>query len=251
MSEASPLRIGVIDDDVNALPIISGSLKSFLANDNVSFSLSTFSSSDTLLDPEMKAKNDFDLLFCDIEMPKKDGIQVAFEYQKDHPSSQIIFLSNREDKVFDSLLVHPFGFIRKKNFFVDCEKVFRSFFEYQRNKEDKPSILLKTGADVIRLPLDQIIVIEAVRRNQLVHVVNQPEPIKITSSMKELCAELESKGFIHCHKSFLVNYLFILVIEKDTIVLKNGQKIYVSRRKATAAKDKFLSLIQSDKPLAV
>ncbi len=192
------------------------------------------------------AEDEFDILFCDIEMPKMDGITLASIYKEKHPCSEIIFISNREDRVFDSLTVHPFGFVRKKNFLNDIQNVIAGYVEKKLNTKPEEYISVRQGTNVIKLIIEDIVYIETNKRNQYIHLINQKEPVETTLTMKALCDALEDKGFIYCHKSFLVNYRYIKEIRTDTILLTEGTSVYLARRKATEVKEKYMELIKND-----
>ena len=53
-----------------------------------------------------------DLVLLDIEMPGLDGIELGRVLKAQEPALEIIYISNREDKVFAALHIHPFGFVR-------------------------------------------------------------------------------------------------------------------------------------------
>ena len=58
-------------------------------------------------------EKEFDVVFLDIEMNEIDGISLA-EYIKNNNSKiDIVFVSNRADRVFETFDVSPFAFVRK------------------------------------------------------------------------------------------------------------------------------------------
>lgn len=245
MEKNSILKVGIIDDDYSALSIIQGSIKSLLESHKVDFIIETFTDSNKLL--KDKESIIFDLLFCDIEMPNKDGIQVSFEYKEKHPDCEIIFISNREDKVFDSLKVHPFGFIRKKNFMEDIKFLLNSYFNSKQKETNKPTIVVSFGTTFYKLYLNDIIFIESKKKKQLVHVTNKDKPIEITSTLHTLQEQLEPYGFLLTHKAFLVNYKYIQDIDASyNIHLTDGSIVYLAKRKASEIKSKYLELMQNE-----
>lgn len=251
MDGKTPLRIGIIDDDQGTLSLLAASIKSLMEKRNVASEIRLFSTPEPLLDPRNQSLNDFDLLFCDIEMPKMDGISLAGKYQKNHPACTLIFISNREDRVFDSLKVHPYGFIRKRYFLDDISSMIDSYLEMEKKKTQEPSILLSVEGNMERFLLKDIIFIESRLKNQMVHVKGKKDPIEVTYTMKKLCEELENQGFISCHKAFLVNYTYIKVIEKNVIYLTDGSTVYLSRRKVSEVKQKYLSLLKGESSILV
>jgi DNA-binding LytR/AlgR family response regulator len=58
--------------------------------------------------------------------------------------------------------------------------------------------------------------------------------------------QLLDKGFIRCHKGYIVNYRYISAIMKDSVELSNGEQLPLSRRKVNDVRQKYLSLSDSD-----
>ncbi len=243
MSENKKIHVGFVDDDSYIIDIFKGSVISIFKKYGIDADFETFVDPSRVIE---EAKEEFDILFCDIEMPDMDGITLSSLYKEKHPFTEIIFISNREDKVFDSLTVHPFGFVRKKNFLNDIQKIIASYVDKKLMAKPAEYISVKQGTNVIKIYIDDIIYIETNKRNQYIHLVNREMPVETTLTMKALCDALESKGFIYCHKSFLVNYRFIKEIRTDTILLTDGTSVYLARRKATEVKEKYMELIKDD-----
>lgn len=248
MPENELMTIAVLDDDAGALNIISASVSSLLKQANINHTIETFSSPETFL----ASKKDYELFFCDIELPfeKGDGIQVSEAYLKKNPNSTIVFVSNREDKVFDSLKVHPFGFIRKKNFLEDISFLLRSYLAKRKEAEEEPTILLSFNTNFYKVKMKDIIYIESNKKTQYVHIDKKEDPIIITSTMKELEEKLSPYGFLLTHKAFLVNYKFIKDIDNELLIhLSNGEKVFLAKRKVSEVKQKYLELVQNETKL--
>ena len=71
----------------------------------------------------------YDLVFLDIDMPKYSGMDVAEEIRKKSADTDIIFVSNREDRVFETFSVQPFGFIRKNCFTEGLNATLRQYIQ--------------------------------------------------------------------------------------------------------------------------
>ncbi len=237
------INFALVDDDKGSIDIIAASLIEAFKKHDLSPSCHKYiSASSFLSDLEGNA---FDVLFCDIEMPQMDGIELT---KRIPPSKRptVIFISNREDKVFDSLSVHPFGFIRKKNFLKDISDVIDNYLESAKKKR-KDSIILKTlNEKNVVIEKESIVYIESSRKHQYIHLSDKKEPLVTTASLSSLYDELKEFGFIQCHKAIIVNYLYIYAILTDTIKLKNGEEIYLSRRKAKEVKMRHLELLQQE-----
>lgn len=111
------IRVAVCDDEENVGEIVSGTAVAAFAKKGIAADVETFVSSSALL----RRFGDvvFDLMFLDIDMPGTDGIALGEKLRKMNNGTDIIYVSNREDRVFDALKVRPFGFVRKSNFIGD------------------------------------------------------------------------------------------------------------------------------------
>lgn len=81
----SNTRILVVDDDKDFADVFSDILKT-----NHYDSQSCYSGQDAV---NLVKKNDFDVLFVDIRMPKMDGVQTLIEVIKIKPSTTVIMMT--------------------------------------------------------------------------------------------------------------------------------------------------------------
>lgn len=241
---AEKLRVAVCDDDQAALGIISSSLKDVFAAHGVDAVTSLFSSAVELA--KVMPVRRFDLLLLDIDMPELDGISFARQLREQSDKVDIMYISNREDRVFDSLRVSPVGFIRKSRFLEDMSEVVGSYLTARRDRSRHSVVVLRDRGAVYPVQVARIIYIEGQRKRQLVHIEGQDAPITLTRTMTELEEELSGEGFIRIHKGYLVNYRYIQMIDAGEVVLTNGERLPVSRRKEREAKSRLLELVQAN-----
>lgn len=239
---AERLRVAVCDDDEAALSIIASSLKDVFASHGVDATTSLFSSAEEL--SRVMATRRFDLLLLDIDMPGVDGITFAKHLREQRDKVDIMYISNREDRVFDSLRVSPVGFIRKSRFLEDMSEVVGTYLLARKDRRNRSVVVLRDHDSVYPVQVNKIIYIEGRRKQQIVHVKDNPNTIALTRTMGGLEEELKGEGFIRIHKGYLVNYLFIEVINEGDVVLTDGTRLPVSRRKEREVKDRLLELVQ-------
>lgn len=241
---AERLRIAVCDDDQAALSIIASSLKEVFASHGVEAVISLFSSAVEL--SRVIPTRRYDLLLLDIDMPGLDGIEFARRLREQRDKVDIMYISNREDRVFDSLRVSPVGFIRKSRFLEDMSDVVGTYLAARRDRSNQSVVVLKNHDAVYPVQVEKIVYIEGQRKRQLVHVEGHKDPIVLNRTMTELEGELSGEGLIRIHKGFLVNYRFIQVIEGGDVLLTTGERLPISRRKEREAKDRLLELVQAN-----
>lgn len=241
---AERLRVAVCDDDQAALGIIASSLKDVFAAHGVDAVTSLFSSAVEL--SQVMPTRRYDLLLLDIDMPELDGITFARQLREARDKVDIMYISSREDKVFDSLRVSPVGFIRKSRFLEDMSEVVGAYLSARRDRSRQSVVVLRDHSAVYPVEVTKIAYIEGQRKQQLVHVAGQARPICLTRTMGELEEELSGEGFIRIHKGYLVNYRFIQVIDDGDAVLTTAERLPISRRKEREAKERLLELVQNN-----
>jgi two-component system LytT family response regulator len=99
---------------------------------------------------------------------------------------------------------------------------------------------LNTQEGTLKIPLRQISHIEGDRNYSYIHLSNGRNELssKTLGYFEEI---LSDKGFLRCHRSFLVSKNQIEQLTTSEFKLKNETTIPISRRKLTVAKDWFTS----------
>ena len=233
-----PLKIAICDDEETALAIIESAVRSTLAREGAPAELTPCASIAELR--RWMEVTAFDLLMLDIDMPQMSGIAFGQELREQNSRTDIIYISSREDKVFDSLKVRPLGFVRKNHFLEDLPDAMGLFLR-QRAERALPDRLVLEQRDTVRLvELKDILYLEGARNCQMLHISGERDPIALRRPMSELEDELAPKGFIRIHKGYLVNCEYIQLIQEGQVRLSNGEALPLSRRKVLEAKQRFL-----------
>ena len=237
------IHIAVCDDEELILCVIAEAIKNILTQKDFIGEIDTFSSGKELLRALERKK--YALLFLDIDMVDSDGIALAKKLRNENNDADIIFVSNREDRVFDSFSVHPFGFVRKSIFLKDISAVLEGWLAKRENLSRTISLRVP-GQGVVSLPIRDIVYIECIQKDQIVHM-NKRDTVVVRSTMDVLEEKLKGFGFIRCHKGFLVNCSFISLIRYELIIeMRTGERIPVGRTRLKQVKDEFLEWMEND-----
>lgn len=107
------LKLAICDDEPIALNIIYSALKQEFENKKIECQFSLFHNSNELIH-KLNTGVRYDVLFADISMPGINGIELGVTFRNQLSNTILIFISTREDLVFDTFQAQPFRFIRKK-----------------------------------------------------------------------------------------------------------------------------------------
>lgn len=235
------MKIAICDDETEALRAFSASIKAAFRHLGADADVSSFSSVIAL--KEQSAQEPFDVYFLDIDMPEMDGIEFGASVRAADTEACIIFLSNREERVFDTFRVSPLRFLRKSNFPQEIGETARAVLA-QKEAQEKRCLVVSSRGRILSFPTDDILYVECF--NKVQNIVTRTQTVEVRATLKELNGQLLSRGFLCPHKGYLVNYKFIVSIDSNGIALQNGAVIPVSKYKITETKRLFMQLVAAE-----
>lgn len=184
-------------------------------------------------------KVSFDIAFLDISLKGESGINIADFVAEYSPKTKIVFVSGNQNlvsKAFTSVTdcgyiykpINPafvLGYIDRvaKNAGKDKDGEYFEFFEKGR---------------LVRIAAESILFIESDRNRVKLHFTNG-ENKEIFTRLDNVEQQLE-RGFVRCHKSFIVNMKYIAKYTSTEFTLMNGETVRISRSRQDAAVEKYL-----------
>lgn len=228
------IKIAICDDEQPMVDALKKRFDDFFKNDNMEYEISLYTNGNQLL--EDNNKNPYDVLFLDIDMPQIDGIKVAENIRSVNSNMIIIFVTNKENLVFQSIKYSPFRFIRKDNLNEDIQELF--FDLKEKIILDNIQYEVVVDGKIKFLNVSKIVYFESFRHNIIVHYFDTTT-YNIKESLSNLTNQLEKYGFIRVHKSYLVNYRNIYVINSNNLELDTKENIPISRFKRKEIQTKY------------
>ena len=234
------VTVAICDDDRIELTVISGAVRSAFENNGVEAQIKLYSDTETLR-AEMNTVP-VQLIMVDIDMPGMDGIELGRQLRVMGRKTDIIYIADCEDRIFESLEVQPFGFIRKTNFLKDLSDVVNRYIGTRQAVQPFQSMDLPTRSNGrIHISIEDILYFEGDGMYQQMFLQDGTQE-EIASRMDHLEKTLQDHGFMRIHKGYLVNYRFITRLDKTEATLTDGKRIPISRRKAKEIRQRYLQL---------
>ena len=243
------LKVAILDDNKTALMISSSAVEAFLKEKNAEYRLFSFSNPLNFLASAKEEK--FDLSFLDIDMPEMNGLEVANELADICKNGQIIFLSQREDLVFECLKFHPFGFIRKSKLIDDFSLMMNQYYQTISNAEsDETKIDVIDKTKTVSFKIKEIVYIEGDRNYQKV-VLKDKTSQNIRVALGSLEEKLREHGFIRIHKGYLLNYLYIRSIANDEVYLTTGISLPMSKKRKDEIMKQYMAMSRKNSAVII
>ncbi|MBE6731449.1 MAG: response regulator transcription factor [Ruminococcaceae bacterium] len=216
-------KIAICDDDISQVDFLESILTPWLKINNILADIKKYSSAKSFLF-DYESEKDFDILLLDIEMPEINGIELAKTVRKENHSLQIIFITGFYDYFSDGFDVSALHYLIKP---VDEGKLFPVLDKAINNlKYRQRSVLINTQDADIKIPLSDIIYIEAENVFINIHTVNGV--YRTRTPLTKFYENLDD-SFLKVHRSFIVSLSYIKKITKKDLTLISGDIVPISR----------------------
>ncbi|MDE6594062.1 MAG: LytTR family DNA-binding domain-containing protein [Oscillospiraceae bacterium] len=214
------MNIAVADDDKSIREYICELIKKH----DPECSLNSYAAGKELL---ASGKN-FDIVFLDIKMNGINGINTAKLLRERREDVVLVFVTGIKEHVFEALELYAFQYLLKP---IDEKKLievlYRAEKEADKNKE-RCRLFIKTK----NLTIDQsdILYIESHGKKLEIHTVGLRENIVIYGTLENIQSKL-GENFYRCHRSYIVNMMYIEEYDNESITLVYGDKVYLTKKK--------------------
>lgn len=172
----------------------------------------------------------FDMIFLDIQMDGKNGIETARELRERGEEAVLIFITGIKEYVFEAFDVAAFHYLLKPIEESKFAEVFERAVKEAENRKvrDQRQLFCKTRNRNFTLNPKDILYVE--NRGRKVEIHTTGEVIEIYAAMKELEKQL-GESFYRCHRGYLVNMAHITEYGNDSISLSNGEVIFLAKER--------------------
>lgn len=219
------VKIAICDDEQALCETLRQKIERHCKNSGITCQIYVFDSGNELLSlPEEKIP---DILFLDIQMPGKNGMQTARELRSQNRDMILIFVTALSEYVYEAFDVNAFHYLIKP--FEDeklrevldralqqCEK--QAEDPVKTEKQDQPrAILVKQGGLSTKVPLSDIVYAEVFNRKIMLHTINGD--IEYYGKLTDL-SEQTGADFYRTHRAYLVNLKYVEKYNATTVWLK-------------------------------
>jgi two-component system response regulator LytT len=187
--------------------------------------ISTFTDSDLFLSECQKKP--YDIVFLDVEMPAKNGIDIGKQIRRADDKVVIIFFTSYPEYAIDAYDCEAFGYLLKP---ISCEKLEdtlgRAIHKLSLSRQYHT---VKIHNVVRRIPISDIYYVEYCRKHIIYHT--RDESIETTGRFSDVLNELDKYGFYQVHQGYIVNFDKVYDFDGYNVILDDKRSVMISVRK--------------------
>ncbi len=232
------MKIAICDDERTQIEHLTQKLSVFAESRHKHFEIAAFPSAEAFLFA-YRENRDFDILFLDIEMQGKNGLQLAREVRADNETVQIVFITGYPDYIGEGYDVDALHYLLKP---VRTEKLFEVCDRALEALEKQPRFhLLPVGKEVVRVYEKDILYAET--QGHYLHLHTKKGIYRLRMTLPELAVRL-GDGFFKCSRSFLVGLLHVARITKTSVILENGTDLPLGKGQYDAINESLIRFLR-------
>lgn len=217
------IRVAIVEDDVPQAELLSDFLSRFAQEKGFQLTTERFSSAVEMAETY---KGQFDILFLDIMMPGQTGMELAHEIRKNDPKTAIIFVTSLSQFAIEGYEVEALDYILKPLIYGEFRiKMLRAFSKMKLDSE--PVIRFEGQNGIFIIPVSNILYCETSGHSVIYHTSSGDFRKRI--AMKQAENDLPAADFLRINSCYLVARKEIQGLENRFVILKNGERLLVSR----------------------
>lgn len=237
------LNIAFCDDDKIFLKEIVPIIKREFAKQKVKVACSIFTKGEELIRSFERRKPYFDIIFLDIDMPGKNGKEIAKELRTLDKKFKLIFVTAFENEALNMFQYDVSAFLPKDRIQIYLEESISRVIK--KIEEDDPKMQFfqiydsQEGTAEIKLALNDMKYIEVLQKRIYIHSVCGSYEL-FHYRFKDLVDKYTKMGFLDIHRTCIVNPKFVVKIGENSVWLDDGSELLLSRRKRKQVLESFI-----------
>lgn len=235
MEVLAMLRIALCDDDSVFMSELHQKIVNCYKDINSCENISITEFSDSVfLSRTISSNNSFDLIFIDIEMPQLDGLKLAEQIRTQLPATLIIFLTSHNEFSLEGYKFGALRYIPKLDLHRRLPEALAAA-QTEFSKLERKFLTVRHYNDVMRIPYQEIVYIHHVLRVSQIITLSLGI-IKDNRGLKAIYEQLGDERFIYIDRSTFVNLDHIRQIKGNEVILRNMERLPISRQMLTNVK---------------
>lgn len=221
--------VGILDSDKEHRAYCKRILVSLAEKHQINIEIKEFSTSDALLCDRNWMT--IDVICVNVMLKKENGCNIGMLLREDGYSGQIVFYSKQNNYIFEAFSADATQYLIEE---MTTEQRFEeTFFRVLKkfNGQNENLLVLKNKDGILKVSLTEVYYFEV--KNRIITMTYKGGTFDFYSTLENVEETLTDKGFIRCHRSYVVASDAIVKVnvkEPRSLQLINGDVIGLGRK---------------------
>lgn len=222
------IKIAICDDEKCTCSAIENIVLKYGEEKNLEIDTEVFYSGEKLCD--YLEKNDcFDIIFLDIELENLNGVEVGrfLRNTLKNQTTQVIYISSKESYAMKLFKIRPLDFLIKPIVDKEIKEVLNSAFNLIDKENEFFDFSIRKA--LYRIPLKEILYFTSEGKKIKIVTMNEKEEQSFYDKLEDVRDRLPKDKFLLIHKSYLVQFNYIMEYKYDCLKMINGDVLNISQ----------------------
>lgn len=218
-------RVGICDDDKILCALLEEQLHILSADLLIKFEIEVWYSGESL-ERDMKKGMGLDILFLDIELLQKNGIEVGtfIRDELEDTDIHIVYISSKEGYAMQLFQVQPLDFLIKP---ISEEKLKRVIIRSMKRKKNEESCFeYQKGSQFFRIPMKEILYFMSMDKKIL--IIKKDGQEEFYGKLKNMTEQLPA-DFLMIHQSYIIHQEYVSEFSYESVKMMNGDILSISK----------------------
>ena len=154
------------------------------------------------------------------------GIAAAAEINRRYPDCQVVYLTNYLNYAVDVYETEHVWYLLKEQFEERLPEVMQKISDNEEATRAELVVVTSHGS-IESVRCRDILYLE--RKDRRTVIVTYRQRYEVRDRIPVIMSKLPARGFARCHNSYAVNLDKVSAIQKNSILMKNGDELLISR----------------------
>ena len=229
-------RVGICDDDKILCSLLEAQIQRLSAELLTKFEIEVWYSGESL-ECDLKKGAELDIIFLDIELLQKNGIEIGtfIRDEMEDTDTHIVYISSKQGYAMELFKVQPLEFLVKPISAVRLKEVLER--SMKRKKYAESCFEYQRGSRIFRVSVREILYFMSMDKKVL--MIKKEGQEEFYGKLKNVMEQLPA-GFLKIHQSYVIHQEYVSEYSYESIKMMNGDVLSVSKpyRKEVRAKIK-------------
>jgi len=236
------LRVIICDDNSEELNKVRQITEDAFRNSDIKVKVHTYLDVEQISN-QMLSGCDIALLDVELENDRLNGIDLARKIRQVRQDTVIIFITNFIEYAPVGYEVQAFRYLLKRELESELAGYLQKAVAHLEAK--KEILKIQMNGEIVDLLLEKILYMDVYQHNVTIHMqkdqIGKPsKTYTFYASLSELEEQLQNRGFLRIHKSYLVNMRHLKRFQCRQAELDNGEILRVSEKSYSEKKKEYL-----------